>query len=343
MAKTHVGLEITEESVRAVEVTAGRAQTIVAFGEVPLPPGAARDSEVLDLDAVSVALRQLWSRAGISSKKVVLGIGSRRILVREYTTTMMRPDLIKQALPFQVQDLLPVPVNQAVLDFYPTAQTDDQVSGLLVAAVSETVEQLIAAVSHAKLSVARVDLVPFGLARISSALASPTETVAMIHIGDHTTYVVVATGGVPQFVRIIPIDVATAAARARQARVEAQSDVEGMLETVPPAAPPQPMLRSQMWRGDAYDPAVVDLASRLNSTIAFYRDRVGAGTVSAVHVSGAGIAVPGVLQALAPELNAPVTVLNIADLLPSKHTFEQVDDHMLNFISTVGVVFREGS
>ncbi len=119
MAKTTVGLEITEEGVRAAEVTAGRAPSLVAYGAVPLPPGAAKDSEVFDADAVVLALRQLWSRAGFKGQKVVLGIGSRRILVREYTTNAMRPDLLKQALPFQVQDLLPVPADQAVLDFFP--------------------------------------------------------------------------------------------------------------------------------------------------------------------------------------------------------------------------------
>ncbi|MBN9170907.1 MAG: pilus assembly protein PilM, partial [Microbacterium sp.] len=61
MAKTVVGLEITEESVRAVEVTAGRAPALLAFGEVSLPPGAAKDSEILDASAVALAIRQLWT------------------------------------------------------------------------------------------------------------------------------------------------------------------------------------------------------------------------------------------------------------------------------------------
>ena len=119
MAKTIVGLEVTEESVRAAEVSLGRKPQLVAYGEVPLPPEAARDSEVLDSGAVAVALRQLWTGARFKSKDVVLGVASRRILVREYTTQAMRPDLLRDALPYQVQDLLPVPASQAVLDFYP--------------------------------------------------------------------------------------------------------------------------------------------------------------------------------------------------------------------------------
>src|SRR5918993_4124965 len=143
MAKTMVGLEITEESGRAAEVSFGRKPQLIAYGEVPLAPESARDSEVLDQGAVAVALRQLWTGARFKSKDVVLGVASRRILVREYTTQAMRPDLLRAALPYQVQDLLPVPARPAVLPLHPLSQAGDQVSGLLVAAVAENIEQII--------------------------------------------------------------------------------------------------------------------------------------------------------------------------------------------------------
>ena len=86
------------------------------------------------------------------SKDVVLGVASRRILVREYTTPAMRPDLLREALPYQVQDLLPVPASQAVLDFFPLSQEGDQVSGLLVAAVSESIEQIISTLGRGEVA-----------------------------------------------------------------------------------------------------------------------------------------------------------------------------------------------
>lgn len=336
MANTHIGLEITEESVRAVEITAGRNPVLLARGEVPLPPGAAKDSEVLDVDAVAMALRQLWTRAGIKGRRVVLGIGNRRILVREYSTEVMRADLLRQALPYQVQDLLPVPVEQAVLDFYPATQTDDRVSGLLVAAVSETVEQLIAAATKAKLTVERVDLAPFGLARVAHTIAPGGEPVGMIHVGDHTTYVVVAAAGVPRFVRIIALDLPTAAVRERSP------------ETVPAVEPDDeggvfaPALRSRFGRGASLEPAVRDLVERLNSTISFYRDRRSSEPVTAVHLSGAGIAVPGMMAALTSELPSQLTPLRLSDVIASKQPFEPDGDHDLNFVTTIGVVLGEG-
>ena len=172
MAKTIVGLEVTEESVRAAEISLGRKPQLIAYGEVPLPPEAARDSEVLDPGAVAVALRQLWTGARFKSKDVVLGVASRRILVREYTTQAMRPDLLRDALPYQVQDLLPVPASQAVLDFFPLSQQGDQVSGLLVAAVAENIEQIIATLAKVKVRAQAVDLAAFGLARVTAPLAA---------------------------------------------------------------------------------------------------------------------------------------------------------------------------
>lgn len=355
MANTIVGLEITEEGVRAAEVTTGRTPTLVAFGAVPLPPEAAKDSEVIDRDAIVLALRQLWSRAGFKSKHVVLGIGSRRILVREYTTASMRPDLLRQALPFQVQDLLPVPADQAVLDFYAVSEEAGQLSGLLVAAVAETVDDLVGTVGKAKLTVDTVDLAPFGLARAASRVAAAGETVAALHLGDHTSYVVVIRDGIPQFVRIIPVDITTDAVRTReiaQAAAAAVADggsqeapvIEELLETVPQTEAPARRLRAAA-RGAARPTgmsasAIADLVTRLSGTLRFYTDRAGDQPITRVLLSGAGVAVPGVVEALAGSIPIPVDALDVARIVKTKGALDSRDDD-LNAVTTVGLALGE--
>lgn len=343
MAKTIVGLEITEEGVRAAEMTTGRTPRVLAFGSVPLPPGAAKDSEVFDADAVVLALRQLWTRAGIKGRNVVLGIGSRRILVRDYTTQALRPDLLAQALPYQVQDLLPVPAEQAVLDFYPVSQEADQVSGLLVAAVAETVDELVTAVSKAKLTVDVVDLAPFALVRAIGSVPAAGETVAALYLGDHTTYVVVVRDNVPRFVRIIPMEIVTEAVRARAALGEPAEvpapALEDVLETVP--AGEAPMRRRSVARGMARtvtmgEAEINDLVARLGSTLRFYADRSTEAPVTRVLVSGAGAAVDGVTAALAASLPMPVRTVGVSALVESK-TAVPPGDVDLNLVTTVGL------
>lgn len=352
MANTIVGLEITEEGVRAAEVTTGKNPTIVAYGAVPLPAGTAKDSEVFDHDAVVLAIRQLWSRAGIKGKKVVLGIGSRRILVRDYTTQAMRPDLLAQALPYQVQDLLPVPADQAVLDFYPVSQEGDQVTGLLVAAVAETVEELVSTIGKAKIDVEVVDLAPFALARAVNRVAAAGETVAALYLGDHTSYVVVVQDGVPRFVRIIPVDITTASVRARSesdAPLEAEqaSSFDELLETVPPSSADDVPLRRRSAARLAPRPtsgmtaaAIDDLVLRLGSTLRFYADRSVDQPVTRVLISGAGAAVDGVPAALASSLPIPVQVLAATNLFQAKIAIQPGDDD-LNLVTTAGLALRE--
>lgn len=348
MAKTIVGLEITEEGVRAAEVTTGRTPTVVAYASVPLPAGAAKDSEIFDRDAVVLAVRQLWSRAGIKSKNVVLGIGSRRILVRDYTTTAMRPDLLAQALPFQVQDLLPVPADQAVLDFYPVSQEGDQVTGLLVAAVAETVEDLVTTVGKAKVTVDVVDLAPFALARAVARIAAPGESIAALHLGDHTSYVVVVQDGVPRFVRIIPIDIATEAVRAREGVDRGDHDGASVLdeafETVPPGEPMMRRSRAasrlQARPATMSAAAIDDLVSRLGSTLRFYADRAVDLPVTRVLVSGAGAAVEGVVEALTFSLPMPVEVVSASRVIQTKVAIASADDD-LNLLTTAGLALGE--
>lgn len=331
MAKSIVGLEVTEESVRAAEVSLGRRPQLIAYGEVPLPPDAARDSEVLDHGAVAVALRQLWTGARFKSKNVVLGVASRRILVREYTTQAMQPDLLRQALPYQVQDLLPVPASQAVLDFFPLSQEGDQVSGLLVAAVSDNIEQIISTLSKIKVRTRAVDLAAFGLARITGPLASPHEVVATINIGDHTTQVVISQAGVPRFVRILPIDVDTPAVRRRSATAA----IEPALELAVAGSG-----RTRGGMRSTTSPGATDLAARLRSTLAFFASRPGSLSPSKLFITGAGAHVDGVIPAISAAIDAPVTVVSVAEVVRISGA-PPTDEIGLNLVGTVGIALGE--
>ncbi len=335
MVKTIVGLELTEESVRAAEISLSRTPQVLACGEVPLAPDSAKDSEVLDAGAIAVALRQLWSGARFKSRDVVLGVASRRILVREYTTQVMKPELLREALPFQVQDLLPVPASQAVLDFYPLSQQGDQVSGLLVAAVSEAIEQIISTLARVKLRAKAVDLTAFGLARVSARLTAPDQQVATVFIGDHTTQVVVARAGIPQFVRLLPLDIPTAATLRHQTESIDAAELEAALEMVPPTTRARGALRAA-----SVSPVVTDLAGRVRSTLAFYAGRPGAVPVNQVLVCGAGVSVGGMLPMLSAAIDAPIRAVTADEVVPFRSDLP-AGDLGNNLVSTLGIALGE--
>lgn len=331
MAKTIVGLEITEASVRAVEVTRGRRQLLVTAGEVALPEGAARDSEILDPDVVAMAIGQLWSQAGIKSMDVVIGVANRRILVREHSSPAVRPEHLRAALPFEVQDLLPVPPDQAVLDFYPISASDGQVHGLLVAAVSENIETMITTLKRVKLRTAAVDFVPFGLARVSRFVAQPGQTVAVVAVGEHTTSLVVARDGIPQFARIIPLDLVTGTPQSPE--VETTETGTGR----PPAA-------RRAIDADTIDqpqPAVGDLINRVRNTLSFHASRPGVEPVGAAYLTGPGVSAPGLLQLAGATLGVPVLTVDTNNLLPPGKGGPLDAGFALRLVPTLGFILGE--
>jgi type IV pilus assembly protein PilM len=222
--RTAIGLDIGTSGVRAAELSFGKSSvTLERFGQVALPEGAVRDGEVLDTDAVSTAIRQLWAHTRFSRKRVVVGVANQKVVVRQVDIPWMPADELRRSLGFQVQDFVPMPVDQAVLDFHTIEEvTSDSgarsLRGLLVAASRDMVANQLAAVQKAGLTPVMVDLTSFAVLRAMGTpdhlgLGAPVE--ALVDIGARVTNVVVHQGGVPRFVRILLMggeDVTTALA-----------------------------------------------------------------------------------------------------------------------------------
>ncbi|MGQ7298242.1 type IV pilus assembly protein PilM [Quadrisphaera sp. KR29] len=207
--RTSIGLDVGTGAVRAAELSFTSSGVVLErSAEVPLPEGAVRDGEVLDAAAVSAALVELWRRGRFSHRRVRVGVANQRVVVREVEVPQMPPADLRKALPFQVQDVLPMPVEAAVLDFHPlevrTGAAAPVVRGLLVAAWRETVTALLAAVQGARLVPDAVDLTAFAVLRaVGSGLGSDAAAEALVDVGSDTTQVVVHSGGAPHFVRIL--------------------------------------------------------------------------------------------------------------------------------------------
>lgn len=210
MAGGVVGVDIGSSLLRAVEIDdAAKARPVVLRAhEVPLPEGSVKRGEILEVHTVASAFKRLWSAGGFRSKDVALGIGGQSVIVRDLAVPRMPFTQIKESLPFQVQDLLPVPVNDAVLDYYPISEGQSDsgpvVNGLLIAAFKQAVTVNVTAASLAGLNPVSMDLLPFAMTRLHF-LSGPTNGYAVhMNIGANATSIVIVQAGVPLFVRIVP-------------------------------------------------------------------------------------------------------------------------------------------
>lgn len=310
MASTIVGLDIGNGVLRAAEIAdAHRPRpTLVRYGSITVPAGTVARGEVIEKGTFASALKQLWSTAGFKTRKVVLGMGNQRVLVRDVSVPKAPLAQIRESLPFHVQDFLPVPVADALLDFYPisgsTTENGEMINGLLIAAIKEAVLNNVDAVQSAGLQPVEVDLTQFALARALLAGDDGRGTVALVHVGAQSTSLVIARDGIPQFVRIVSNggdDVSAALASKlglEPARIE---QVKAGLGLAPGGSDPQ-------WAPavTAMTEATADLLDTVRNTLSFYLNTRPGATIDRALISGGGAQLPGFAQALAEATRLPV-------------------------------------
>lgn len=314
MAGRVVGLDIGTSGVRAAELTLGKgAATLERFGQVALPPGAVRDGEVVDIDVVAAAIKQLWTQAKFSSKKVVVGVANQKVVVRQVDLPWMAESELKKALSFQVQDFIPMPVEQAILDFHPLEEFTNDNGGrmvrvLLIAAARDMVSNALAAVEKAGLRPTMVDLTSFAVLR---ALVSTDHTgldslqaEALVDVGANVTNIVVHQGGVPRFVRILLMggaDVTDAVAERLGVpfeQAESAKQTTG-LALIPGQAEPHPVNRAIEATGSAF-------VEEVRGSLDYFMAQAGAPRIGRVVLSGGGSRLGNLAERLSAATRMPV-------------------------------------
>ena len=300
-----IGLDVGSTSVRAAETSASKDGPVITnFCHAPLPEGTVQAGVIVNERAVTAALKEMWSSTKFRSRKVTLGITNPQVVVREASVANLPPGQMRQSLPFQVRDALPLPVERSVLDFYPLEDPgkNETVRGLLIAAPKEPVLTAIRAVEAAGLHVARVDLASLALLRAASLLDGQVE--ALVDIGAYTTSVVVHQDGEPLFVRSIPRGGAeitqTIASRLKieQAEAEALKCDLGLEATDDPQAA---TIRD----------AVRPLINEIGTSFAYLNAGGGRQSrVARLALSGGGSGLPGLLDALRTQLGVEVVTVD---------------------------------
>ncbi|MGZ8581369.1 MAG: type IV pilus assembly protein PilM [Actinomycetota bacterium] len=318
MAKGRIGLDIGSTAVRAVEITGGDPPTVIKAAQVPLPAGAVENGEVKEPEVVAEALRELWERGGFKAKRVFMGVGNQRVVVREIALPYLPEKELRASLGFQVQEFIPMAVDEAVLDYDPIGEfeQDDRrmLRMLLVAAQRQMVDTVVSAATGAKLEPVGLDLVPFAMVRsvgttgVGMDLEDEGDE-AVIDIGAHVTNIVVHARGTVRFVRILPSggrDVTLAIARG----IGVEDDVAERLkrgEEVELEVPPRVDEEGGDEVAEAPDLSRVreiamqraaSFVDEIRSSLEFYTAQAQGARIARVLVTGGGSKLEGFLELL---------------------------------------------
>jgi type IV pilus assembly protein PilM len=164
-----VGLDIEPGFLAAAEFTSNGAPALVRAATETLGPGLFHEGEVVDVDGLADRVRTFF-RENDLPKRIRLGVASQKIALRVLELPVINNEQeLEAAVRFQAQEELPMPLEQAVLDYHVLERVDNGEGGrmrvVVVGARRDSVEHLLAVARKAGLQPELVDLSAFAMIR----------------------------------------------------------------------------------------------------------------------------------------------------------------------------------
>ncbi len=309
-----VGLDIDRGAIKAVQVSRSSGSfALQHVGYRRLSPGAVSDGEVADHDLLSYEIKEFWASHSFKGKAVYLGVANQKVVVRLLDFPRMSPEDLKTAIGFEAQDHIPMPIDEAVLDYVvlgPQEEGSDLDRILIVAAQQDMISRYSSALRAAGLRPEGVDVKALSLLRstLPVSLFDDEGAILLLDIGAEITSLVVSQSGTPTLTRFIP----GGSGYLAQAVAEAASlpEEEAERQLMNPKVRIGPELEeeiegAQEEDGDDFDPALVydirhgledavqALAEDVQRSVEYHYSQPGSREVTQVFVSGEGALVNG--------------------------------------------------
>ena len=150
-----VGLKVGASQIAAARVHNNGVPELVQIARQDLEPGIVVGGELRDTDALAESLKTFFRKNKLPKRGVRLGIANNRIGVRTFDVVGIEDaKQLDNAVRFRAQEALPIPIDEAVLDYQILREFTDEEGQpvkrvLLVVAYRELVDRYVAACKKA--------------------------------------------------------------------------------------------------------------------------------------------------------------------------------------------------
>jgi type IV pilus assembly protein PilM len=314
--KQVVGLSIGASELAAAVVVNNGKPKLVKAARHTLPPDVVAGGEVRDSEALANEIAAFFSAADLPRKNIRLGIGSSRTGVRLFERPSVDdPRQLANAIRFRAYETLPIPIEEAMLDYHVVedATTPDRV--LLAVAYRDLVDRFAATCTAAKIELAGIDIEAFALLRaVGGEPLAPGERAeaarVAVSIGHDRTTVAVSDGRVCEFTRVLDwggARVTTAIERALEIDSTEAERIKRSLDISGKAA--QETGDDRTTRAvEAARREVNSLARELASSLHFYQDQPDSLGFAEITITGGGAHLQGLADQLEELIGISVRV-----------------------------------
>jgi type IV pilus assembly protein PilM len=314
--KQLVGLSIGASELAAAVVVNNGHPKLVKAARHTLPPDVVAGGEVRDPEALANEIASFFSAADLPRKNVRVGIGSSRTGVRVFERPAVEdPRQLANAIRFRAYETLPIPIEEAMLDYHVVEDTSAPDRVLLAVAYRDLVDRFAATCAAAKIELAGMDIEAFALLRAVGGEPLPAGQRAeaarvAVSIGHDRTTVAVSDGRVCEFSRVLDwggARVTAAIERALEVNVGEAEKIKRSLD-ISSGASPEPGDERTTKAVEAARREVNGLARELASSLHFYQDQPDSLGFAEITITGGGAHLQGIAEQLEELIGISVRV-----------------------------------
>lgn len=321
-----LALDIGGSTVTAVQLAgSGNRVKLRRFYESPLPDGLVVDGEILDADLFGRELKNFVRRNGLRGRAVQAGVSNQKVIIRNIDMPEMTEEELRGAIEYQAQDYIPIPVEDAVLDFQILGRRTDAEGAarqevLLVAAQRAMIDTLLTSLKQAGLKVAGVDVSSLALVRalvpaaaLLSAAGQTGVCRGLVDISSSVSTLVVAVDDALKFTRVVNFSSDRFAKAISDLRGIPFEDASTLVQSVGLAGP-------LVADGDVYSPEVIadtqeqcrkaagELIDEIRRSLDYYHGQEAVAPVQELVLSGKGALVRNLDAEMADALGLRVVI-----------------------------------
>ncbi len=233
----------------------------------------------------------------------------------------MTEEELTEALPFQAQEYIPIPIEEAILDFVPleefaTPSGEPMLSTLVVAAQKEMAGEVLRVVNSAGPKVMAIDLQAFALVRavVGADFDLGSGSQAVVNIGAGLTQVILLKAGSIRFLRILPLGGESFTRALVDGMGVDEDQAERTKRRIGVAVEGTPTGTGEEDRARALLTDEADqLIEEVRGSVDYYLTQAGGGSLERLLVSGNGARLPHLANRLGRALSVGIEPVRVID------------------------------
>ena len=202
--KSMVGVDIGSSSVKAVELRGkGGDFQLLSLGYEGLQPDSVVDGQIMELNAVSTAIGNIFNEHKIKTTQVAAGVNGHSVIVKNIVLPQMTEDELQESFAWHAEEHIPFDISDVNLDYHVTGSTPDEIHVLMAACKRDKVANLKQTIQLAGKQPAVIDVDAFALQNCYELNYDPQpgRIVALLNIGASTTNINILNGARSVFTR----------------------------------------------------------------------------------------------------------------------------------------------